>query len=214
MSTEDAETPTPMEKRKGKQNMKKKARPWSVVVIPDKTRPRDFQVRPVFARRRAPWKKDKLAEEEDPGPVLVPIPRDEAAFYQQRRVPEWGVEQTAAPSEPAGTSPSKTTKYAAVDADHGEYGLVLDTGPNQQQGVQSLTLKILRHVHYPWKVLQKIRPGSTLAVHGPSSLRRVLLRVRYTTPARYYPPGTRIASLAVGVDLTDWRCLTADPSRI
>ena len=40
------------------------------------------------------------------------------------------------------------------------------------------------------------------------------LRVRSITPARYYSPGSQVTTLSILVDDTDWRSLTASPSRI
>ena len=40
--------------------------------------------------------------------------------------------------------------------------------------------------------------------------RRAGLRVRFTTPARYYSPGSKVTTLTVGVDETDWQSLMAD----
>jgi len=55
----------------------------------------------------------------------------------------------------------------------------------------------------------RVRPGSVLRVHSTApGGRGGRLRVRFTTPERYYAPGTRVSTLRIGVDAADWESLT------
>lgn len=96
--------------------------------------------------------------------------------------------------------------YAAVDSEHGRYGLI-DRGV-QETGVQTLVMHVPKRTEESCDALDDVRPGSVLRVS--STLSGGLsgsLRVRFTTPARYYSPGTRITTLCIGVDAADWQDL-------
>lgn len=104
--------------------------------------------------------------------------------------------------------------YVAREAATGEYG-VIDMGGAEQGGGRSLLLHVPPRNRLPWKTLGAIRPGSTLSVkpaQGGGPARQ--LRVRFTTPAKYYSPGSRVTTLAVAVDRSDWECLMANAHRI
>jgi hypothetical protein len=49
-----------------------------------------------------------------------------------------------------------------------------------------------------------MRPGDVLRVTSGSK-QSTPVRVLFTTPARYYAPGTRVSTLRVGVAEQDWR---------
>jgi hypothetical protein len=98
--------------------------------------------------------------------------------------------------------------YAAVDAEAGGYGLI-DRG-TREAGVRSLVM------HTPSRRKQQaltrgqpsppmVRPGTILTVRSPLRGTTARLRVRYTTPARYYSPGQRVTTLSIGVDARDWQ---------
>lgn len=95
--------------------------------------------------------------------------------------------------------------YAAVDAEAGGYGLI-DRG-TREAGVRSLVMhtpsrrKLTRGQPSP----PMVRPGTILTVRSPLRGTTARLRVRYTTPARYYSPGQRVTTLGVGVDARDWQ---------
>lgn len=105
--------------------------------------------------------------------------------------------------------------YAAVDAsdETGEsaecsFGLI-DRGPCKQ-GVRALVMHSKSK-----KVMDRIRPGTLLSVQSTAKGGGLgTLRVRYTTPAKYYSPGSRVTTLCVGVDATDWHKLTTECRRI
>jgi hypothetical protein len=100
----------------------------------------------------------------------------------------------------------------------GCYGLI-DRG-TREGGVRMLIMHVkeggrdqLRHPGRP--LLERIRPGSSLVVQ--STLAGGIggtLRVRYTTPARYYSPGERVTTLAIGVDAVSWQSLVPKRRRI
>ena len=111
--------------------------------------------------------------------------------------------------------------YAAMDAEGGESGLIGVGGPadSNPDGVRSLVMHVPRKVQHRAggghvRVLNHVRPGSILRVQrvfkrgrddeeAPPPVRE--LRVRFTTPARYYGPGSRVTTLAIGVDEADWQ---------
>jgi hypothetical protein len=96
--------------------------------------------------------------------------------------------------------------YAAVDAEAGGYGLI-DRG-TREAGVRSLVMhtpsrrKLTRGQPSPPMM---VRPGTILTVRSPLRGTTARLRVRYTTPARYYSPGQRVTTLSIGVDARDWQ---------
>ncbi len=80
---------------------------------------------------------------------------------------------------------------------------------------RSLLIHVPPKNRMPWKTLGAIRPGCMLTVKpvaGRGAAQQ--LRVRFTTPARYYSPGSRVTTLAVAVDRADWECLMANVHRI
>lgn len=104
--------------------------------------------------------------------------------------------------------------YAAVDATHGQFGLI-DRGLHEK-GVQGLVMHTPaqkrkragggRHGHP-----ETIRPGDILTLRATASGAMGRVRVRFTTPARYYAPGQKVTTLSVGVDEGDWRRLLLLP---
>jgi hypothetical protein len=101
--------------------------------------------------------------------------------------------------------------YAAVEAGTGRYGLI-DRGVHET-GIQTLLMHTPRRRDTEQE--PDVRPGSILRVSstakGGSS---GPLRVRFTTPARYYSPGTRVTTLCIGVDAADWEELMPQRRRI
>ena len=194
-------------------------KPWTIVVTkPDKQKQR--RVRFKLDPKTAPWRQGPVAKARP-----TPVPRDEARFYQpsiapplvqqeEEEVPppETGKKQQARPREPP-TRLVCSQNYEAVEALRGDYGLI-DNGP-ESGGTKPLLVHVPRREPTPWRVLNAIRPGTSLHLRSragggqPKSV-----RVRYTTPARYYPPGARVSTLAIGVDLTDWRSLAAEAPHI
>lgn len=87
------------------------------------------------------------------------------------------------------------------------YGLI-DQGV-ARGGVRCLTMHAPAPSTATDTATDRVRPGSVLRVHstavngGPGRL-----RVRFTTPDRYYAPGARVSTLRIGVDASDWACLT------
>lgn len=99
-----------------------------------------------------------------------------------------------------------TQNYAAVDPEGKLFGLI-DQGLADPR-CRSLTVHVRRN-RVPWPILNAIRPGVLLQARLPRSSQTVGLRVRFTTPARYYSPGAKVSTLAIGVDESDWRSLMA-----
>jgi hypothetical protein len=145
-------------------------------------------------------------------PALAPT-RDEAPFVD-RVPPPMPEPQEAPPPAERRSLPRKeqgearrqvcARNYVATCGD--EYG-VIDLGGG------SLLIHAPPRNRQPWRTLAAIRPGAVLAVRRRDGV-ACQLRVRFTTPARYYSPGSRVTTLAVGVDRADWACLTAGAPRI
>jgi hypothetical protein len=104
------------------------------------------------------------------------------------------------------------------------YGLI-DRGQAPEAGVRTLLLHVRGGMRKKGKrdggsIMDTVCPGSILQVYStsPSSdtgvKGRSLLRVRYTTPARYYSPGEKITTLRLGVDAADWQMLMPKYRRI
>ena len=87
------------------------------------------------------------------------------------------------------------------------YGLI-DQGV-AQDGVRCLIMHAPPHSTPGDSATDRVRPGSVLRVHStaPHGVKGHL-RVRFTTPERYYAPGTRVSTLRIGVDASDWTGLT------
>lgn len=145
-------------------------------------------------------------------PALAPT-RDEAPFVDRAAPPMPEPQEAPPPPPPAERSlPRKeqarrqvcARNYVATCGD--EYG-VIDLGGG------SLLIHAPPRNRQPWRTLAAIRPGAVLAVRRRDGV-ACQLRVRFTTPARYYSPGSRVTTLAVGVDRADWACLTAGAPRI
>ena len=98
--------------------------------------------------------------------------------------------------------------YAAVDAEKGDYGLI-DRGV-RQTGVRALVMHGRRA--RKGDPLAAVRPGTILQVYSSVNGCGGKLRVRYTTPARYYSPGQRVSTMGIGVDERDWLLLTSAPA--
>ncbi len=195
-------------------------KPWTIIVArPDKQKRR--RVRFKLDPKTAPWR------QEDEEPVAkakpTPVPRNEAQFYQTSIVPLMQEEEEEPPAPEAKQREKKreapptrlvcSQNYEAVEALRGDYGLI-DNGP-ESGGTKPLLVHVPRRERTPWRVLNAIRPGASLQLRphaGKGQPKSV--RVRYTTPARYYPPGARVSTLAIGVDSTDWRSLAAEAPHI
>lgn len=96
---------------------------------------------------------------------------------------------------------------AAVRPGYRYYGLI-DQGV-AQDGVRCLIMHAPPRSTPGDTATDRVRPGSVLRVHS-TALNGVKgrLRVRFTTPERYYAPGTRVSTLRIGVDASDWASLT------
>jgi hypothetical protein len=100
------------------------------------------------------------------------------------------------------------SNYAAVDAEQGDYGLI-DRGI-RQTGVRALVMHGRKRARDRRRdPLAAVKPGTILQVFSSVSGCGGKLRVRYTTPARYYSPGQRVTTMGIGVDERDWRLLTS-----
>jgi len=94
----------------------------------------------------------------------------------------------------------KSQNYSAMEI-KGTYGLI-DMGVTAS-GIRSFICHVpkSKNMHYP---LNNIKTGNIIHVIKKGTRESVMLRVRYTTPTRYYSPGAKITTLTIGVDERDW----------
>ena len=103
--------------------------------------------------------------------------------------------------------------YDAIEAGREAFGLI-DQGVTGA-GVRNLLIHVRRAPHRPcWIVLNEIRVGSTIMASKGGKGIPSPLRVRFTTPSRYYTPSAKVTSMLVGVNEADWRSLMHDSRRI
>jgi hypothetical protein len=193
--------------------------PWAMQVVKDK-RSREPRVEPVYKPRPAPWAPTKPANQDEP--VFAPfVPRDEDAFLPipvlapEQKKPAISTKLPPAARRPVGPFQHAISaqNYAAVESKRGEYGLI-DMGLAYGSARSLVVHASSRKTPDVWRVLNAVRPGCRLLVKPVTGGPACSLRVRYTTPARYYSPGAKVTSLAIAVDDTDWASLMADARRI
>jgi len=92
--------------------------------------------------------------------------------------------------------------YSAVEA-HGWFGLIDAGCPSR--GVRELTAHTPRH--NGGFTLDRLRPGQDIRLKSARNEDGATLRIRFTTPERYYAPGRKITTLSIGVDDAAWQRL-------
>lgn len=149
------------------------------------------------------------------------------------RVPKWSVEpdseppkkKAAAPVKRGGPKAKKASQaqdnhshlicarnYAAVDARRQTFGLI-DQGL-VDAGARTMVMHV-RRGQPAWDILNAVKPGSFLEAKSKSGRGSpTQLRVRFTTPTKYYPPGCKFTTMTVGVDEMDWQSLMAKARHI
>ena len=98
----------------------------------------------------------------------------------------------------------QSQNYSAMEI-NGKYGLI-DMGVTAS-GIRSFICHVpkSKNMHYP---LNNVKTGNIIHVIKRGTRESVMLRVRYTTPTRYYSPGTKITTLTIGTDERDWSKLS------
>ena len=103
--------------------------------------------------------------------------------------------------------------YDAVEAGREAFGLI-DQGVTHA-GVRNVLIHVRRTARPCWAILNGIRVGSTImALKGEKGSIPSPLRVRFTTPSRYYTPSAKVTSMLIGVNEVDWQSLMQDARRI
>lgn len=195
-------------------------------------------------KRRYPWELEPAAQPEEApaaqpkprkAPVVQPKPekpprpprvyRPSAIHHppkeQQHAPPRWEQRPASTGLPDAGPTPPTSgvepeaqrrvsaRNYAAVEAGLERYGLI-DEG--RQPDGRALLIHVRKRCRPPFELLNAVRPGTVLQVQR--SNQTASLRVRATTPARYYSPGSLVTTLGILVDEADWRSLAAVTNRI
>ena len=184
--------------------------PWAmqaVVVKEEGGDDRVVRVEPVHPHQTVPWPAP---------PAIYPRPTPDPMHGPPRWTDQQPA-QTPRQRAPRARSPSPAEKgtavcaknYAAVEARLERYGLI-DMG--RSGGSQALVVHVRKRNREPLGVLDGIRQGSVIRARRRG--RDADLRVRFVTPARYYSPGSKITTLCIGVDQSDWQSLIAAPPRI
>jgi hypothetical protein len=141
---------------------------------------------------------------------------EDARAHRRQRVPPLASWEEGAAHDDDDVRLLCMKNYAAVDAEAGSYGLI-DRGV-RETGIRTLVMHTPRARRPARDKRGRLLPASTAAaLVRPGSMLRVRptmgggpaasLRVRYTTPARYYSPGEHVTTLCVGVDASDWQAL-------
>jgi len=196
--------------------------PWAMQEVVREEDGTTVRVEPTRKPRKAPW--TPSTNTSTTGPVLHGPPAwspDRALSESSPKVDEDEDEDEKKKKEKKkagkkGTRQISAQNYVAIEAGAERYGLI-DMGPTDSSGgsSQSLTVHARKCNKMPHTVLNTIRPGSVLFVkRSRRGGRTMQLRVRFTTPAKYYSPGAKLSTLSIGVDGVDWQSLIADAHRI
>ena len=211
----------------------KPAQPWDALAPPAPTpvkrgrgRPRSSTKKPPKPRprqRRGPDERHKTDPLSDARVPEWPSGGDEAEPRRRRRRRKTTTTEPAA--KRVGPKAKKASQaqdnhkflvcarnYAAVDSRRETYGLI-DQGL-VDAGTRTMVMHVRRGLP-AWDILGAVKPGTILSAKSQSGRGgSTPLRVRFTTPTRYYPPGCKFSTMTVGVDETDWQSLMAKARRI
>jgi hypothetical protein len=206
--------------------------PWAVKVVSRRKQGR--AVEPVIPKDEAPWKQQVEpassdgqprwydGAEQDAPPSNKPKrerrARGEPTVKRARggmrtwKPPATTGRGTKANQALASTVQLCSRNYAAVDAKRESYGLI-DQGM-VDAGTRTMVIHVKRR-QIAWDVLNVVKPGSILAAKSRSGRGSPTpLRVRFTTPNKYYSPGCKVTSMTIGIDEADWQSLMAKARRI
>ena len=187
--------------------------PWAMqAVVVKKEEDRIVRVEPVQRPKPKPWSTPPTR----PAPAVhegpAPPPAHAPPAWQEPTWAHAGEKKRASSQpeeEPAPRRLVSAANYAAIEADQERYGLIDSVSQDKHAaGTHQLIVHARKKNPEAFRVLNEIRPGSILQARRAD--RRAGLRVRFTTPARYYSPGSKVTTLTVGVDETDWQSLMAD----
>lgn len=209
----------------------KPAQPWDALAPPapvkrGRGRPRSSTKKPPKPRprqRRGPDERHKTDPLSDARVPEWPSGGDEAEPRRRRRRRKTTTTEPAA--KRVGPKAKKASQaqdnhkflvcarnYAAVDSRRETYGLI-DQGL-VDAGTRTMVMHVRRGLP-AWDILGAVKPGTILSAKSQSGRGgSTPLRVRFTTPTRYYPPGCKFSTMTVGVDETDWQSLMAKARRI
>ncbi len=194
--------------------------PWACKVVPVKIEPSESKEDvTIVPERTAPWIRKDTPERNDL-PERKDVPE---RFPEKEDVPERKPRRPKGPWKPRVPPTAPNSKhfdskllcaknYAALDPARESFGLI-DQGLSNP-GTRALILHVLPRRNAP-QILGHIKPGMMLpAISKSGRGGTTALRVRFTTPTRYFAPGSKVSSLTVGVDETDWQSLMAKAHRI
>ena len=193
--------------------------PWAMQEVSQKGKGKLLRFEPTRKPRKTPWELPVTLEKPEtilPGTAPPPLHgppawRDEAEPAEESPGPEKKKKKKEEATE--GKHLVSAQNYAAIEAGAERYGLI-DMGPIEAGTRRSLIVHARKN-RTPHSILNTIRPGSVLFVkRGRRVGRTMQLRVRFTTPAKYYSPGTKMSTLNIAVDEVDWQSLIADVRHI
>lgn len=195
--------------------------PWAMQAVTIPARPTQpevvVRVEPVRPpKQEKPWEAPRPPV---PKPRRIPAVHPGPSHRAPHAPPEWRErpqQEETPPTKAPSSAPTDGSRlicaknYAAVEAGLERFGLI-DMGARSSS--RSLVIHARKRCRPAFALLNEIRPGTLLHVRRKGG-KAHSLRVRFTTPARYYSPGALVTTLAVGVDEADWQSLMADTPRI
>jgi hypothetical protein len=168
---------------------------------------------PSMEEEEAPW--DKQVEQED-AEGSPQTPPKEVTSHRKTKKP---LKKRKAPLDEDSmtlTHLLDSRNYAAVEAGSKSFGLI-------PMGIENNVRSLIVHVprgKQGYSLFQNIRPGGTIRVVLNSKFIKrktyeaKTLKVRFTTPTKYIPPGAKVSCMTIGVDDAEWQSLMAKPPRI
>lgn len=168
-------------------------------------------------KQEKPWKETKIPIKKEKKPVKSSLKDKFGPTERVRRV-----SKLPKTEEQRAAQLICSRNYAAVESERKDFGLIpleLDAG----SGIRSLVIHATRGVTAS-EAFQNVRQGGTIrVVKGRTRISRKKpndkhrypseLRVRFITPTRYVPPGSKISCLTIGVDDSEWQSLMTNSRR-
>lgn len=201
--------------------------PWTVYTPPwssnnnkeVKREPQDDKITFVQPEDQAPWKKAPPHREgfttlvhPSKGTMVVALPTSPSKKQKEDVQPPSRQKGKRKAVEEESPVLLCARNYAAIEAGREAFGLI-DQGV-MTAGVRNLLVHVRRNPR-PWAIMNGIRVGSTImALRERKGGVASPLRVRFTTPSRYYTPSAKVTSMLIGVNEADWQSLMHESRRI
>ena len=153
-------------------------------------------------RKERETQKETQQQQDDPETFMLPEPKRAARILRpsMRRSKAFTREiPTLQEAERVAQQRLREKNYSAVEA-HGWFGLIDSGCPSK--GVRELVAHTPRH--NGGFTLDRLRAGQEIHLRSAKNEDGAAIRIRFTTPERYYAPGRKITTLSIGVDDAAW----------